>query len=103
MLSGSRPRRGAINKVENQSIRFVLGEAGWAYRFQLAVRETLRKRHEGLDPEVIHISTKAQRPLCLKCRKLVHRGKQNTVEVTAVARELIGFVGAIACGVRGQI
>lgn len=81
----------------------MLGEAAWAYRFQSAVKETLRKRQEGLDPEVIRISMKAQQRLSLKYRKLLRRGKHNTVAVTAVARELIGFICATACHVEGKI
>ncbi|NLG78235.1 MAG: IS110 family transposase [Firmicutes bacterium] len=58
--SGRRTRHGGISKTGNQGVRFVFGEAACAYRFQPAVKETFRKRHEGLDPEVIHVSTEAE-------------------------------------------
>lgn len=94
---------GGISKTGNQNIRFVLGEAAWAYRFQPAVKETLRKRQQGLDPEVTRVSMKAQQRLCLKYRKPLRPGKHNTVAVAAVARELVGFIWAIACHVEGKM
>lgn len=95
--SGSRTRRGGISKTGNSNVRFVLGEAAWAYRFKPAVKEELRKRQEGLDPEILHISMKAQQRLHRKYCDLLRRGKHSTVAVTAVSRELIGFIWAIAC------
>ena len=97
-----RTRRGRVSKTGNQNIRFVLWQAAWAYRFQPAVKEAFRKHQEGLDSQAIHVSMKAQQRLRLKYRKLLHCGKHNTVAVTAVARELIGFIWAIACHVGGQ-
>lgn len=100
--SGSRTRRGSISKTGNRNVRYVLGEAAWAYWFKPAVKEALRKRQEGLDPEVLHISMKAQQRLHRKYYDLLRRGKHSTVAVTAVARELIGFIWAIACYVEGN-
>jgi hypothetical protein len=42
------------------------------------------------------IAWKAQQRLCKRYRKLLGRGKKPQVAVTAVARELLGFMWAIA-------
>lgn len=42
------------------------------------------------------IAWKAQLRLCGRYRKLIARGKKSQIAVTAVARELLGFVWAIA-------
>jgi hypothetical protein len=44
----------------------------------------------------LDIAWKAQLRLCGRYRKLVARGKKSQVAITAVARELLGFVWAIA-------
>lgn len=94
--SGERTRRGRISKTGNSTLRYVLCESAWSYRFKPGVRGPLRKRQEGIDPEVLHISMKAQHRLHRKYWKLLQRGKSSTVAATAVARELIGFIWAVA-------
>lgn len=94
--SGARTHRGGITKTGNAHVRFVLGEAAWAYRYNPGIKAPLRKRHEGLDPEVIRIALKAQERLHRTYRHLINRGKPATVATTAVARELLGFAWAIA-------
>lgn len=101
--SGARTRRGGISKMGNSVLRYSLGESAWAYRFKPAVKGPLRKRQEGVDPEVLHISMKAQERLHRKYWKLLQRGKPQTVAATAVARELIGFIWSIACYVEQKI
>jgi len=100
--SGVQTRRGGITKTGNAHIRFVLGEAAWAYRHKPAVRAELRKRQQGLDPQVLSIALKAQQRLHRKYWRLLSRGKPATVAVSAVARELLGFVWAIACHVEAK-
>jgi len=95
--SGLSSRRGGITKTGNTHIRFVLGEAAWSYRYKPAVRDRLRVRQQGADPEVLNISLKAQERLHRKYWSLLGHGKQTTVAATAVARELLGFIWAIAC------
>ena len=51
--------------------------------------------HERLPSAVRDIATKAQARLCARYRALSGRGKKLTVAVTAIARELAGFVWAI--------
>lgn len=97
--SGARTRRGGITNVGNSHVRFVLGEAAWAYRYKPAVKQRLRDRQKGLDPEVLRVSLKAQERLHRTYWRLLSRGKPSTVAVTAVARELLGFLWAVACHV----
>jgi transposase len=100
--SGAQSRRGGVTKTGNSHIRFALGEAAWANRFKPGVRVALRRRQEGLDPEVIQIAMKAQLRLHRKYWGLLGRGKQTTVAATAVAREMLGFIWSIACYVESK-
>jgi transposase len=94
--SGGRRSQGAITKSGNSHARYVLVEAAWHYRHAPRVGETLQKRQQGLSEEVKRIAWKAQHRLNLKYRRLVGRGKMKQVAVVAVARELVGFMWAIA-------
>lgn len=95
--------QGGITKTGNSHLRRVLVEAAWSYRYRPALRARLRKRQEGQPPEVTAVAWRAQHRLHEKYTRLVARGKAKPLAVTAVARELIGFVWEIACLVeRGQ-
>lgn len=94
--SGDKRRLGGITKMGNTHVRRVLIESAWAYRFPARVSRVIRKRHENLQPEVVEISWQAQLRLCGKYRKLMAAGKLKQQTVAAVARELIGYVWAIA-------
>ncbi|MEW6045692.1 MAG: IS110 family transposase [Bacillota bacterium] len=100
--SGAQTRRGGITKTGNAHVRFVLGEAAWAYRHRPAIRNPLRTRQRGAGPEVLRIALKAQQRLHRKYWRLLARGKPSTVAATAVARELLGFAWAVACHVEAQ-
>jgi hypothetical protein len=78
-------------------------EAAWSYRYPPAVKGAIRRRLEGQDPSVQAVSWKAQVRLHHKLRRLAARGKRRSVAVTAVARELLGFVWAIACLVESSL
>ncbi len=52
-------------------------------------------QHQRVPPAVRDIEWKAQSRLCARYRALSARGKKLTVAVTAVARELAGFIWAI--------
>lgn len=93
--SGPRTRRGAITKTGNAHLRRIIVEAAWAYRHRPSVGPTLRKRHAPLDAEVIAIAWKAQHRLHARYRSLTARGKSPQLTVTAVGRELLGFIWAI--------
>ena len=93
--SGERTRRGNITKTGNAHLRRVVVEAAWAYRYRPAVGGTLRKRQETVSEETKEIAWKAQQRLHERYRKLLARGKNKGVVVTAVGRELLGFIWAI--------
>jgi transposase len=93
--SGPRIRRGAITKTGNAHLRRIIIEAAWAYRHRPAVGATLRKRHAPLTPDVIAIAWKAQQRLHARYRSLTARGKSKQSTVTAIGRELLGFIWAI--------
>jgi transposase len=93
--SGNRVRRGAITKTGNAHLRRIVGEAAWSYRYKPAVQGALRKRQEGLPEPVKEIAWKAQHRLHIRYRRLMGKGKVKQQVVTAVARELLGFIWAI--------
>jgi len=98
--SGERQHRGAITKAGNAHLRRVVVEAAWAYRHKPAVGSTLRRRQAKVSPEVVEISWKAQHRLHQRYCRLTGRGKHQGEVVTAVARELLGFIWAI--GVKAE-
>lgn len=93
--SGTHTRRGAITKTGNAHLRRIIVEAAWAYRCRPAVGPGLRKRQEGVSAEVTAIAWKAQHRLSARYRTLTARGKCKQQVVTAIARELLGFIWAI--------
>ena len=101
--SGSKTRRGAITKTGNSHLRRIIGEAAWAYRHRPAIGGALKKRQEGLSEEVKAIAWKAQHRLHGRYRRLVAKGKIHQQVVTAVARELLGFIWAIGVAVEQEI
>jgi len=92
--SGDKTRRGSITKAGSQPVRTALTEAAWAYRFKPAIGVTLRRRQHDADPATLARSWKAQRHLHAKYKAMTARGKPPAVAVTALARELAGFVWA---------
>lgn len=93
--SGQRTRRGGITKAGNAHLRRVIVEAAWAYRHRPAVGPALRKRQAPVSAEVTEIAWKAQHRLHGRYRTLTARGKCKQQVVTAIARELLGFIWAI--------
>ena len=100
--SGQRIRRGGITKTGNAHLRRIAIEAAWAYRHRPAVGGALRKRQGTLSEEVKAIGWKAQLRLHARYRKLLGRGKCQQQVVTAVGRELLGFIWAIGVTVERQ-
>lgn len=92
--SGDKTRRGSITKAGSEPVRTALVEAAWAYRFKPAIGVTLRRRQRDAEPDTLARSWKAQRHLHAKYKTMTARGKPPAVAVTAVARELAGFVWA---------
>jgi transposase len=93
--SGERVRRGNITKTGNAHLRRVVVEAAWAYRHRPSIGATLRQRQEPVSEKVKEISWKAQQRLHERYMKLLYKGKNKGVVVTAIARELLGFLWAI--------
>ena len=94
--SGGDRRRGGITRTGNAHVRRVLVESAWHYRHRPAVKGALAKRSAGLPTGVQTIAWKAQHRLHRRYRNLTGRSKPKQVVVTGLARELLGFVWAIA-------
>lgn len=94
--SGKRVSRGEITKTGNSHVRRILVEAAKGYRLRPNVTNLIRNRWEGRHSEVVEHAIKAQRRLHHTYSKLVRRGKNYNVATIAVARELAGFIWAIA-------
>lgn len=101
--TGPRRRLGAITKTGNAHLRRVVIEAAWAYRFGPAVRAPLRARQTGLDPRIIEIAWRAQKRLHDRHRTLTAKGKPAGQIVTAIGRELLGFIWDIGRTVEAQV
>jgi transposase len=98
--SGSTRRQGGITKAGNGAARRMLIEAAWSYRFPARLSREQLLRQEHLAKPIRDIAWKAQERLCRRYRKMARDGKLPTVITVAIARELAGFVWAIAQQVR---
>jgi transposase len=94
--SGASIRRGGITKAGNALARRVLIEGAWTYRMQARVSRKLHDRIDELPSAIRDIAWKAQVRLCARYRRLVVTGKQKVIVVAAIAREMVGFIWAIA-------
>jgi transposase len=92
--SGTTTRRGHITKCGNAHLRAQLVESAWSYQYRPAVGADLRERQQGLDPQVAARAWAAQLRLCGRFRRLAARKDSTNVVVTAIARELAGFLWA---------
>jgi len=93
--SGEKRKQGNITKTGNRHVRRLLVESAWSYRYQPAVKGELKKRINGQSPTIQSISWKAQNRLHKKYYRLLSKGKNGGKAVTAVARELAGFIWAV--------
>ena len=98
--SGQRTRRGSITKTGNAHLRRIIVEAAWSYRYRPAIGPRLRKRQEGVSEEIKEIAWKAQVRLSKRYARLAAAGKDQRKIVTAIGRELLGFIWAI--GVKAE-
>jgi len=94
--SGPSVRRGAITKAGNPHVRRLLAEAAWAYQGIPRIGRVHAYRQEALPKVVCDIAWHAQLRLTTRFRRLVARGKAKPKVATAIARELAGFIWAIA-------
>ena len=93
--SGQRTRRGSITKTGNAHLRRIVVEAAWSYRHRPALGPRLRKRQEGVPEPIKEIAWKAQVRLTKRYARLAAAGKDQRKIITAVGRELLGFIWAI--------
>ena len=94
--SGERRRQGAMMKAGNTHARRAWVEGAWAYRYPATLSRHLPLRREPLPKPLHDISWRAQVRLCKRFRRLLARGKHANQVVVAMARELAGFLWAIA-------
>ena len=100
--SGSHRRQGRITKTGNSHVRRVLVEAAWSYRFPARKTAHLRRKAAAAPPRVQALAWAAQKRLCARYQRLSNAGKPHCQVTTAVARELAGFLWAIACDMAGR-
>ena len=93
--TGDKTCRFGITKTGNAHVRHVLVQAGWHYQNTPRSGPTVQKRRANQPPSVLAVARKADQRLHRKYRRMVGRGKRSTIAVTAIARELAGFVWAI--------
>ena len=93
--SGERTRRGSITKTGNAHLRRIAVEAAWSYRLRPCVGPALRKRQEGVAEEIKEIAWKAQHRLHKRYCRLAATRKDQRKIITALGRELLGFIWAI--------
>jgi len=84
--------RGAITKTGNTHLRRILVECAWAYRHRPGVKGRLKKRQEGQSEQIKAISYKAQHRLNGRYNRMRESGKPAPKIITAIARELLGFI-----------
>ena len=100
--SGATTRRGGITKTGNGHVRRVLTEAAWCYRFPARKTAHLQRRAKTTSDPVQAIAWKAQKRLCGRYQHLMRAGKLKVQVCTAIARELTGFLWAVACAVQTE-
>jgi transposase len=93
--TGEEVKRGGITKAGNHRARRVLVECSWSYRHPPRVGKKKLDKVAAAPREVQEIAWKAQARLTTRYRALARRGKRPTVVVTAIARELAGFIWAV--------
>jgi len=93
--SGASRRQGGITKCGNSHARRMLIEAAWSYRYKEKISRAIAERNEGLPVGIQEKAWAAQIRLSKRFRKLQARGLHKNKIVTAIARELCGYIWAI--------
>jgi transposase len=93
--TGAKVKRGGITKAGNGRARRVLVECSWSYRHPPRVGKDKLAKVAAAPAAAQEIAWKAQSRLSGRFRALARRGKRPTVVVTAIARELAGFIWAL--------
>ena len=93
--TGDHRRLGAITKMGNGLVRRLLVQAAWHYRHEPRLSMPLRRRRAGQPTAVLTIADRAEQRLCRRYRRLCARLKPTPLVITAIARELVGFIWAV--------
>jgi len=93
--TGDKVKRGPITKAGNRRARRLVVESAWSYRHPPRVGKKKQDRVAAAPQAVREIAWKAQHRLYRRYRALIRKGKHKTVVVTAIARELCGFIWAV--------
>jgi len=88
--------QGHITRTGNSHARKALIEAAWHYRLPARVTPIIARRQSELSKPIRDTAWKAQLRLCARWKRLAARRLPQNKIVTAIARELSGFVWAIA-------
>ncbi len=94
--SGAKRSLGGITKAGNSHVRRLLVEAAWNHRRRPAMSYTIQRRRHGQHPLAVERAIRAEHRLHKRFSRMQARGKPEPVIVTAVARELAGFIWATA-------
>jgi transposase len=94
--TGKTIKRGPITKAGNKRARRILVESAWSYQHPPRVGKDKQEKSAAAPRAVREIAWKAQCRLHRRYKALLRRGKLKTVAITAVGRELAGFVWAVA-------
>jgi len=97
--SGGSRVQGGITRCGNSHCRRILTEAAWHYRLTPKVSAAIQQRQQGQSKQVQTIAWEAQQRLHKRFQQLAAK-KKRVIAATAVARELAGFVWAIACEIK---
>src|SRR6266498_2749977 len=93
--SGEKRRQGSITKVGNAHVRRLLVESAWHARRRPTVGYRLARRQRGQAAVVVERAWRCQQRLHQRWLRMVGGGKPQQ-KIVACARELAGFVWAIA-------
>lgn len=101
--SGSQRRQGGITKAGNRACRRILVEIAHHYRHRARVSKIIARRQADLPKAMTDIAWAAQLRLCGRYQRLSARGLQRNKITVAIARELAGFVWAMARQATGHL
>jgi transposase len=93
--SGGKRNQGGITKAGNGHLRRLLVEGAWHYTRNARAGKRLELRRRDCPLSVIDTADRALHRLHKKYSRLLLKGKHKNVAVTAVARELAGFIWAV--------
>ena len=94
--TGPHERRFGITKTGNAHLRYLMVESAWQARHRPSARGAIVKRRADQPPEVVAIARRCEQRLHHKYVRMTSRGKPSSKAAVAVARELLGFIWAVA-------